>query len=137
VRTGALIRNSSKLEVMKDITCLVVPKEGVFSVHDMRVDQMIAEGLEEETRSLLDEGVFERNTTAAQAIGYKEFLGYFKGEMSFEECAELLKVATRKYAKRQMTWFGGKKYVEWIDADDNGKMRSFDEIVNSALTLFN
>lgn len=103
---------------------------------DTRVDQMIAEGLEEETRALLDEGVFECNTTAAQAIGYKEFLGYFKGEMSFEECAELLKVATRKYAKRQMTWFGGKKYVEWIDADEDGKMRSFDEIVNSAITLF-
>ncbi len=104
---------------------------------DMRVDQMIEEGLEEETRALLEEGVFEKNTTAAQAIGYKEFLGYFKGEMSFGECAELLKVATRKYAKRQMTWFGGKKYVEWIDADADGKMISFDEIVNSAMRLFN
>lgn len=103
---------------------------------DMRVDQMIAEGLEAETRALLDEGVFESNTTAAQAIGYKEFLGYFAGKMSFGECAELLKVATRKYAKRQMTWFGGKKYVEWINADADGKMRSFDEIVNSAITLF-
>ena len=104
---------------------------------DMRVDQMIKEGLEEETRALLDQGVFERNTTAAQAIGYKEFLGYFKGEMDFDECAELLKVATRKYAKRQMTWFGGRKYVEWIDADTDGVLRSFDEIVNSALALFN
>ena len=102
-----------------------------------RVDQMIASGLEAETRALLDEGVFEQNTTAAQAIGYKEFLGYFEGKMSFEECAELLRVATRKYAKRQMTWFGGRKYVEWIDADTDGKMRSFDEIVNSAITLFN
>ena len=104
---------------------------------DMRVDQMIKEGLEKETRALLDQGVFERNTTAAQAIGYKEFLGYFKGEMDFDECAELLKVATRKYAKRQMTWFGGRKYVEWIDADTDGVLRSFDEIVNSALALFN
>ena len=103
---------------------------------DMRVDQMIAEGLEAETRSLLEAGVFESNTTAAQAIGYKEFLGYFDGTMSFDECTELLKVATRKYAKRQMTWFGGKKYVEWIDADANGKMRIFDEIVNSAIALF-
>ncbi|MBO5415653.1 MAG: tRNA (adenosine(37)-N6)-dimethylallyltransferase MiaA [Clostridia bacterium] len=103
---------------------------------DARVDAMIAMGLEAETRALMSEGVFEKNTTAAQAIGYKEFLGYFRGESTFEECAELLKVATRKYAKRQMTWFGGKKYVEWIDADTDMGVKSFKEIVNSASKLF-
>ena len=66
---------------------------------------------------------------------YKEFLGYFKGESTFEECAELLKIATRKYAKRQMTWFGGKDYVRFIDADSNGKMRDFKDIVKSAECL--
>lgn len=101
-----------------------------------RVDEMIASGLEAETRALLEEGVFERNSTAAQAIGYKEFLGYFRGEQSFEECAELLKIATRKYAKRQLTWFGGKEYVKWIDADGEDGMKSFKEIVNSAEELF-
>ncbi len=103
---------------------------------DLRVDQMIDAGLEAETRALMSEGVFERNTTAAQAIGYKEFLGYFEGKMGFGECAELLKIATRKYAKRQMTWFSAKPYVEWIDADINGALRSFNEIVNSAAELF-
>lgn len=103
---------------------------------DARVDMMIAEGLEAETRMLLEAGVFEKNTTAAQAIGYKEFLGYFKGEMSFHECAELLKTATRKYAKRQMTWFNARKYVEWVDADDANGIKSFKEIVNSASELF-
>ncbi|MBO5682578.1 MAG: tRNA (adenosine(37)-N6)-dimethylallyltransferase MiaA [Clostridia bacterium] len=103
---------------------------------DLRVDQMIEAGLEAETRALLEEGVFERNSTAAQAIGYKEFLGYFEGKMSFGECAELLKIATRKYAKRQMTWFSAKSYVQWIDADVNGTLRSFNEIVNSAAELF-
>ena len=101
-----------------------------------RVDEMIANGLEAETRELLETGVFEKNTTAAQAIGYKEFLGYFRGEQSFEECTELLKIATRKYAKRQITWFGGKEYVKWIDADGEGGMKSFKEIVNSAEELF-
>ena len=101
-----------------------------------RVDEMIACGLEAETRALLEEGVFEKNTTAAQAIGYKEFLGYFRGEQSFEECTELLKIATRKYAKRQLTWFGGKEYVKWIDADGEDGMKSFKEIVNSAMELF-
>ncbi len=103
---------------------------------DRRVDEMIAVGLEAETRALMAEGVFEKNTTAAQAIGYKEFLGYFRGESSFSECTELLKIATRKYSKRQMTWFGGRKYVEWIDADREGDLKSFKEIVNSASELF-
>lgn len=103
---------------------------------DRRVDEMIDMGLEAETRSLMDEGVFELNTTAAQAIGYKEFLGYFRGESTFSECADLLKTATRKYSKRQMTWFGGRKYVEWIDADADGRQKSFKEIVNCAKELF-
>ena len=49
---------------------------------------------------------------------------------------EDLKIATRRYAKRQMTWFNGKNYVKWIDADADGKMKSFKEIVNSASELF-
>lgn len=103
---------------------------------DKRVDIMIEEGLEAETKKLLELGVFERNTTAAQAIGYKEFLGYFRGENSFTECVQLLKTATRKYAKRQMTWFRGKDYVRWIDADGNDRIKTFKEIVNSASELF-
>ena len=103
---------------------------------DSRVDIMIADGLEAETRGLLEAGVFEVNATAAQAIGYKEFLGYFNGESSFNECTELLKTATRKYAKRQMTWFGGRKYVEWVDADENGVQRSFDDVLSSAQKIF-
>ena len=101
-----------------------------------RVDEMMASGLERETAALLEEGVFERNTTAAQAIGYKELLGYFRGEQSLGECVELLKIATRKYAKRQLTWFGGKDYVNWIDADDEHGIKSFKDIVNSAEELF-
>ena len=103
---------------------------------DLRVDMMIEEGLERETKELLELGIFEKNATAAQAIGYKEFLGYFRGESTFSECAELLKTATHKYAKRQMTWFGGKDYVRFIDADANGVLRSFEEIVNNAESLF-
>lgn len=103
---------------------------------DQRVDVMISEGLERETRELLELGIFEKNTTAAQAIGYKEFLGYFRGSSTFEECVELLKTATRKYAKRQITWFGGKEYVRFVDADRQGEMKSFEEIVNNAEELF-
>lgn len=102
---------------------------------DKRVDVMLDEGLLEETRQLLGEGIFEKNTTASQAIGYKEMLGYLAGEMSLFDAAEQLKTATRRYAKRQMTWFSSKGYVSWIDADCNGEMRPFEDIVNDALVL--
>ena len=100
-----------------------------------RVDIMIAEGLADETRALMDEGVFEKNTTAAQAIGYKEILPYCRGEVSLDEAAETLRTATRRYAKRQITWFSAKDHVKWIDVDDSGK-KTFEEIVNNAEKLF-
>jgi len=100
-----------------------------------RVDIMLADGLLEETRELYDSGVFEKNTTATQAIGYKEMLGYIRGEMSLCEAVESLKLATRKYAKRQMTWFSARKYVRWVDADRDGAVRGADEILSDALAI--
>ena len=98
---------------------------------DRRVDMMLDEGLLTETKSLCDEGVFAINQTAAQAIGYKELLGYLAGEESLAEAVETLKMATRRYAKRQMTWFSAKHYVHWLDADE----KTFEEIVNKAENL--
>lgn len=102
---------------------------------DRRVDAMISDGLLEETRTLYNEGIFEKNTTASQAIGYKEMLGYIRGEASLNEATELLKGATRRYAKRQMTWFSSKDYVKWIDADCDGAMRPYADIVADACAL--
>ena len=101
-----------------------------------RVEQMLKAGLLEETRSLMEEGVFERNSTAAQAIGYKELLGYLRGEQSLAEATEDLKRATRRYAKRHITWFGAKDYVHWIDAVQNGTLRSLEELLEEALRIF-
>jgi tRNA dimethylallyltransferase len=97
---------------------------------------MIAEGLERETRTLLAQGVFDVNATAAQAIGYKELLGYIDGRETLDQAVDKLKVATRRYAKRQMTWFGGKDYVRWIDVCDGATQKTFEEIVNIASELF-
>ena len=110
-------------------------RELLYERIDKRVDAMISEGLVEETERLFGEGIFDKNTTASQAIGYKEMLGYIKGEMSLDDATDLLKCATRRYAKRQMTWFSSKSYVAWIDADVNGKMRSFDDIFAEAYEL--
>jgi tRNA dimethylallyltransferase len=103
---------------------------------DTRVDMMMAEGLEAETRALLGEGVFDKNTTAAQAIGYKELLGYIAGKDSLEAAVGSLKMATRRYAKRQITWFGGKQYVNCVDVCGADGKKTFEEIVNIASELF-
>ena len=101
-----------------------------------RVDIMLRDGLLEETKALLGEGVFKVNGTAAQAIGYKELLGYIEGRQSLDEAIEELKTATRRYAKRQITWFSAKPYVKWLDMDDEKGVKTFEEIVNNASELF-
>ena len=112
-------------------------RQALYRRIDLRVDRMLEEGLVEETRRLMEEGVFEVNRTAAQAIGYKELLPYCRGEATLIQCAEALKTATRRYAKRQMTWFGAKSYVKWIDVTDgDGREKTFEEIVNNAKQLF-
>ena len=101
-----------------------------------RVDQMIQQGLVEEARALMNAGVFERSQTAAQAIGYKELFPYLNGERGLAECVDELKVATRRYAKRQLTWFGGKDYVQKVFVDDENGLKTFEDIVNISKKLF-
>lgn len=120
----------------KVITLAFENRELLYRRIEKRVDQMIDEGLLEETRCLMTEGVFERSQTAAQAIGYKELFPYFRGEDSLESCVEELKAATRRYAKRQVTWFSGKDYAHKVFVDDGKQLKSFEEIVNFSLNLF-
>jgi len=96
---------------------------------DRRVDEMLQSGLVEETKRLLEAGVFETNSTAAAAIGYKELLPALRGEKTLAEAAEDLKTATRRYAKRQITWFSAKEYVHplWCDTED-GTMLPFEDV---------
>ena len=103
---------------------------------DRRVDKMMELGLVEETCRLEAEGVFAANQTAAQAIGYKEILPYIHGECSLEEATEKLKIATRQYAKRQMTWFSAKPYVKWLECDGIEDEKTYKKIVKNALKLF-
>ena len=109
----------------------------LYSRIERRVDAMLDAGLLDETRRLLDAGVFDSNTTAAQAIGYKELLPYLRGEASLEDCVETLKVSTRRYAKRQMTWFSARDYVNWVDCDGIEDEKIFENIVKNVLKVFN
>lgn len=94
------------------------PREELYRRIDSRVDQMLARGLLEETEALDRRGVFQKNATAAQAIGYKEILPYLHGECDLQTAVETLKNATRHYAKRQLTWFSAKPYVVPLPADE-------------------
>ena len=103
---------------------------------DRRVDIMISDGLIEETRALMNEGVFEINRTAAQAIGYKELFGFLEGREDITFAIETLKRSTRRYAKRQITWFSAKDYAIPLCVDENKSVKSFENIVNNAKKLF-
>ena len=83
-----------------------------------RVSLMLENGLLDEVRRLYAEGWLPDPSTAAQAIGYKEFLSCLRGEMTEEEAAEHVRAATRQYAKRQLTWFRRNPAVHWLYPDD-------------------
>lgn len=81
---------------------------------DVRVDHMFAAGLVAETEQLLARGL-EQNPTAMQAIGYRQVVEHLRGERSLDETIALVKVRTRQFAKRQMTWFRRQLPVQWLE----------------------
>lgn len=83
---------------------------------DFRVEQMFGDGLVAETQRMLAEGL-ERNSVAMQAIGYRQVVEHLRGERSLPETIELVKIRTRQFAKRQMTWFRGQLPMRWMDVE--------------------
>ncbi len=110
-------------------------RELLYARIDRRVDEMLAAGLVDESARLAAEGVFEKNGTAAQAIGYKELFGLLAGKDRLCDAAERLKLATRHYAKRQLTWFSAKPYVRWVDAATDTKERAVADIVGDVIKM--
>lgn len=95
---------------------LTADRKVLYERINQRVDKMMADGLEAEARSLYDMNL-RRNCTALQGIGYKELFEYFDGHVSRDEAIENIKLNSRRYAKRQLTWFRREKNVIWIDTD--------------------
>lgn len=89
-------------------------REDMKRLIDLRVDEMVRQGLTEEVRSLLARGV-PPGATAMQAIGYKEFLGVLTGEKTEEEAITEVKLRSRQYAKRQLTWLRRDPDIHWIE----------------------
>ncbi|CEP46563.1 tRNA (adenosine(37)-N6)-dimethylallyltransferase MiaA [Paraclostridium sordellii] len=90
---------------------------------NLRVDIMIKEGLVEEVKKLLNMG-YSKNLISMQGIGYKEIIKYLDKEYTFEEAIEIIKRDSRRYAKRQLTWFRRYENAKWFDLDqyNNGQI---------------
>ena len=88
-------------------------REDMRSLIDLRVDKMVEQGLLEEVRQLLQ--TLPRDATALQAIGYKEFLGVLEGERTEAEAIEEVKLRSRQYAKRQLTWLRRNPDIHWFE----------------------
>lgn len=93
-------------------------REKLYNRINKRVDEMIEKGLVDEVKRLLEMG-YDKCSIAMQGLGYKEILWYLKGEANLSEVIELLKRDTRRYAKRQMTWFNSIKDIIWLDINDD------------------
>jgi tRNA dimethylallyltransferase len=86
---------------------------------EKRVDQMIANGLVDEVKEILERG-FDPRLNSLQTVGYREVIRFLQAKINFEDMVSLIKMNTRRYAKRQMTWFNKDKRIIWINADDKG-----------------
>ena len=88
-------------------------REDMKALIDRRVDLMVEEGLLEEVEELLKSGL-DPHSTALQAIGYKEFFGVYNGTATIEEALDEVKLRSRQYAKRQLTWLRRNSDIHWI-----------------------
>lgn len=106
---------------------LKMDREALYDQINQRVDTMVQNGLVEEVKHLYERGY--EHTQAMKAIGYKELIPYIKGETDLNTAVELLKRNSRRYAKRQYTWFKNQMNIHWYDVT-NAK---YDKIVDSIL----
>ncbi|HMU46376.1 MAG TPA: tRNA (adenosine(37)-N6)-dimethylallyltransferase MiaA [Chitinophagaceae bacterium] len=100
---------------------LELPKEQLQQHINNRVDAMINSGLVEEVKSLLP----HRNLNALQTVGYAELFDYFDNKLSLDEAIERIRINTRQYAKRQMTWFKKDKEIRWFESSNTKAIIDF------------
>ncbi|WP_307852014.1 tRNA (adenosine(37)-N6)-dimethylallyltransferase MiaA [Neobacillus rhizophilus] len=114
-KTRQEIQKSQVLDLLYQtaLVGLTMDRDKLYERINSRVDLMMQEGLFEEVKGLYGQGL--RDCQSIQAIGYKEIYDYLDGKISLEEAVENLKQNSRRYAKRQLTWFRNKMEVEWFD----------------------
>jgi tRNA dimethylallyltransferase len=111
-------------------------RETLYERVNRRVDIMMEEGLLSEVEALYEGGMLKPETTAAQAIGYKEIVKYLEGKCTLEEAVEEIKLSSRRYAKRQLTWFRHEKDAVTLFVDkEDGRMKTADTLLLEALEI--
>lgn len=98
-----------------------MPRDMLYERIDRRVDCMLADGLEAEARALYP----YRHLNALQTVGYREFFDYFDGRTTYDEAVALIKRNSRRYAKRQLTWFRRDGGIRWFEPDDTEAIISY------------
>ena len=116
-RTGE--RRERPFEIIK--IGIDLPREVLYDRINRRVDQMLADGLEAEVRALYP----YRELNALQTVGYREFFDYFDGRIGYDEAVELIKRNSRRYAKRQLTWFRRDPEIRWFAPDDDAAIIAY------------
>lgn len=132
-----MIRFLNKKESFKDKDTLLydakfigltTDRETLYNRINDRVYLMIKEGLIEEVKNLYDRNI--RSKAILTGIGYKELYEYFDGKISLEEAIELIKQRSRKYAKRQYTWFNNQMNINWFDVNFEDFNKTIEEVIN-------
>ena len=107
---------------------LTMDRQRLYQRINSRVDQMIEAGLHKEISTLIGSG-FAADSTALQAIGCKELVACIQGSMTLDDAARQIKQSSRRYAKRQMTWFKRMPYIQWIDQQTDTSDQQILEII--------
>lgn len=110
-------KNGKKYEVLQ--LGMEVLKEQLSMRIERRTREMLQKGLVDEVSGLLDGGADVRKS-AMTGIGYREVINYLQGDINYEEMVEQIKRNTRKYAKRQMSWFRRDATIRWIEDEEDG-----------------
>ncbi len=125
-----LARNNYKFKII----CITREREEVYRRINERVEAMFDKGLVEEVRSLMDspKGLSKQ---AKQALGYKEVIQYLDGGITLSDSKEMVKLNTRRFAKRQMTWFRGFQGIQWLEAKEHDGPKVITDKVLSILEI--
>lgn len=107
---------------------LTCDRNVLYNRINKRVDIMLEEGLIDEAKKIYDNNI--RTKAVLTPIGYKELFKYFDGEMTLEETVELIKQRSRRYAKRQYTWFNNQMNINWFNTDFSNFNNTVEEVIN-------
>lgn len=111
---------------------LNMDREKLYDRINNRVDKMIEYGLVDEVKSLIDEGV-PLNSQSLKAIGYREVIDYLKNKIDYDDMITLIKRNSRRYAKRQLTWFRRDNRIAWFDREDKNLILKINNYIGERL----